>query len=206
MATKFRLLFIVLIALGFMTIAVASSSPQLFLPLVYRQSTPTQTSTPTSTGTVTPTPTNTGTATQTGTATSTHTITPTGTYYSPTPVTPTATPTPTFTPSPTPTERVFIVRIVATADYPLDEYVEINNNSDSYAILTGWLLKDDAGNTYQFPIFTLKPRDSARIWTKWGTNDLHNLYWGSNVPIWNDHGDCAYLRDENNEPVHRKCY
>lgn len=206
MATKYRILLAFVIALGFISIALASSAPQLFLPLIYRQNTPTPTDTPAGTATPTPTPTRTGTPTQTGTPTRTHTITPTGTYYSPTPVTPTITPTPTFTPTPTPTERVYIVRIVYKADYPLDEYVEINNNADSYAVLTGWLLKDDAGNTYKFPIFSLKPRDSVKVWTKFGKNDLHNLYWGSSDPIWNDHGDCAYLRDEHDEPVHRKCY
>jgi hypothetical protein len=195
MALRFRLIFALVIGFGLVSMAVATTAIRLYLPVVYNQGTPTPTGTTTGTPTKTPTPTTTGTPTRTPT------ITPTGTIFTPTPSS-----TPTQTPSPTPTERVYVVRIIFKADYPLDEYVEIRNNTSSTVVLTNWKLKDDSGNTYTFPIFTVLSGKNVKIWTKWGVNTLSDLYWGSNVPIWNDHEDCAYLRDENDEPVHALCY
>lgn len=193
MPDKFKLLVALIVALGFITIAVATTSNVAYLPAVYKNplSSPTTTLTPS----ITPTP------SRTPTPTRTPTITPTGTIFTPTP-----TRTPTQTPTATPTERVYIVTIIYKADYPLNEYVEIKNNTSGYVIMTDWTLKDDSGNTYTFPIFSMKPGDLVKVWTKSDINDLHNLYWGSPEPIWNDHADCAYLRDENNQRVHAKCY
>src|SRR3990172_6993335 len=167
MASKFKFIFALLIGFGLVSIAVATTAIRLYMPVVYNQGTPTATGTATGTPTKTPTPTTTGTPTRTAT------ITPTGTIFTPTPSR-----TPTQTPSPTPTERVYIVRIIFKADYPLDEYVEIRNNTSKTVVLTNWKLKDDSGNTYTFPIFTVLSGKNVKIWTKWGVNTLSDLYWG----------------------------
>jgi hypothetical protein len=204
MSTRIKLLFALLIALSFISIAVATSNNVAYLPLVYKAPTPTPTATSAGTPTRTPKPTRTSTPTRTPTITRTPTNTPTGTL---TPTkTPTNTPTRTPTLTPTPVAKAYIVRIVYAPDYPLDEYVEIKNNTSSTLIMTGWILKDDSGNKYTFPTFTLLKGKTVKVWTKYGIDTLTDLYWGSLVPIWNDHGDCAYLRDENNNPINSYCY
>jgi hypothetical protein len=44
------------------------------------------------------------------------------------------------------------------------------------------------------------------VWVKAGTNDAGNLYWGAGSVIWNNTGDCAYLRDGGGVGVSTYCY
>jgi hypothetical protein len=144
-------------------------------------------------GTETPTPTQSATVTTTPTATTTGTIYPTATR--------------TRTPTTGPKTEVNIVDIYYNpTSGPLDEYVSIKNTSGRDVVMTGWTLRDDSKNTYAFPVLTLKHLATVKVWTKSGTNDSSNLYWGSSVSIWNDHGDCAYLRNELNEKIDSYCY
>lgn len=137
-------------------------------------------------------------------------------YNQPTPtptqtITPTVTGTPTKTPTPTPTATpepgVYITDIVfdPTGD-PLDEYVAIKNSESKSVVMTDWMLRDENRNVFTFPTFTLGAGATVKVWTKSGTDTSSNLYWDSDVPIWNDHGDCAYLRDDENNSIDTYCY
>jgi hypothetical protein len=90
---------------------------------------------------------------------------------------------------------------------PLDEFVEIQNiDIDPLESMGGWTLRDENANVYTFPTFSLMANDSVKVWTKAGQDWPWDLYWGMNEPVWNDHGDCAYLRDENKNLVDKFCY
>ncbi len=116
--------------------------------------------------------------------------------------TPTFTPSPTATQTPTPTPNtvMFVEIINSISDDPLDEYVIIYNYKSSTVNLTGWFIRDDGPNRYDFPInFYIGGRQTVRIWTKGGANTSTDLYWNNETEVWNDHGDCAYLRDYSGE-------
>ncbi len=139
-------------------------------------------------------------------------------YKQPSP-TPTATATPTNTPtptktatpkvSPTPTFNIFIDDIEYNPDEELDEYVDIRNRSNRTIDMEDWVLRDDAGNLFTFPVFSLPHNGIVTVWTKSGANTNRNLYWGRTEPVWNDVSDCAYLRDgvgSKSKLIHQYCY
>lgn len=187
-------LLVIAIIIGTVIAAQAALQSLIYLPIVSRQDpsiTPTMTGT--LSGSVTVTPTITGTL-----PTATPTIT--GTL-------PTATPTRTITPTPTLVPGVFIVDIeYAPQDDALDEYVTIRNQFGVYIPLEGWTLRDDNQNVFTFPRYTLVSWASVNVWTKDGVIDPENLYWGRSEPVWNDYGDCAYLRDQNGILKDSYCY
>ncbi|GIV89681.1 MAG: hypothetical protein KatS3mg055_2199 [Chloroflexus sp.] len=87
------------------------------------------------------------------------------------------------------------------------EFVVITNASHQPVDLTGWTLIDEGEHhTYTFPQFTLASGAEVKLWTKAGTDDANNLYWGSRRPIWNNSGDSAILRDANGNLVSRYTY
>ncbi len=76
------------------------------------------------------------------------------------------------------------------------EYVLLRNTGATPAELTGWTLRDgDSKHRFIFPAFTLAPEATVQLWTKAGTNDAANLYWGSSGAIWNNDGDTGTLAD-----------
>ena len=179
------------LGIGFVLLARASIQSSVYLPLV-----PIHEWTDTPTPSLTPTPT--GTITITATPTSTPTIT--GTL-------PTATQTHTPTPTATLVPGVFIVDIFyAPETHPLDEYVTIRNQTGEFIPLDDWTLRDDNQNVFTFPHYTLVSWAYVKVWTKAGVIDPENLYWGRTEPVWNDHGDCAYLRDHEKELMDSECY
>jgi len=176
-----------LLGAGFIIIARASLQSNQYMPLVLNQGT-----------TETPTPSRT--PTQTGTITITATPTVTGTP-------PTATQTRTATPTRTLVPGVFIVDILYDpTTNPLDEYVLIRNQTGDYIPMEGWTLRDDNQNVFTFPRYTLVSWASVKVWTKAGIIDVDNLYWGRTEPVWNTHGDCAYLRDADFKLMDSECY
>lgn len=114
--------------------------------------------------------------------------------FTPTP-TATATQTPTSTPTP---DGVRIVEIFnSISDDPLDEYVRIYNYKSNSINLTGWFIRDDGLNLFDFPAnFYIGGRQTVRIWTTVGVNTTTDLYWNNDTEVWNDFEDCAYLRDD----------
>jgi len=86
-----------------------------------------------------------------------------------------------------------------------NEYVRIENAGGSAADMANWTLSDVAGNTFTFPPFTLNPGASVRVWTKAGTGTATDLYWGRGSAVWDNVGDCAYLRDSAGAQVDSTC-
>jgi hypothetical protein len=179
----------IVLAIGFVIIARASLQSSTYLPIIINQY-----------FTITPTPSPTVTGTITITATATRTPTITGTL-------PTATQTRTPTPTRTLVPGVFIVDIeYAPETDPLDEYVIIRNQTGKYIPMEGWTLRDDSQNVFTFPRYTLISWASVKVWTKAGIIDPENLYWGRTTSVWNDYGDCAYLRDDEDTLFDKECY
>ncbi|MFL7892972.1 MAG: lamin tail domain-containing protein [Anaerolineales bacterium] len=174
-------------------IARASLLSTIYLPLV-----PLKDNTDTPTPSSTPTQTSTGTITITATATRTPTIT--GTL-------PTATQTSTPTRTATLVPGVFIIDIeYAPETNPMDEYVLIRNQTSSIIPMEGWTLRDESKNIFTFPRYSLISYAYVKIWTKAGFIDPDNVYWGRTEPVWNDFGDCAYLRDDKLTLMDSECY
>jgi hypothetical protein len=192
-ARLLKILLVGLLSAGVILIARASLQESLYMPLV-----PNVRLTETPTPSLTPTQTQTGTITITVTPTRTPTIT--GTL-------PTATLTSTPTRTPTPIPGVFIIDIeYAPETDPLDEYVLIRNQNKEYIPMEGWTLRDDSKNIFTFPRYTLISGATVKVWTKSGIIDPENIYWGRTTPVWNDSGDCAYLRDDENKLSDSECY
>ncbi|MCX8024685.1 MAG: lamin tail domain-containing protein [Thermanaerothrix sp.] len=114
-------------------------------------------------------------------------------------------PTPTLAPSPAQI-RITYINYDPPGDDVQNEYIEIQNLGGSAQSLTGWTLSDQANNTYTFPNFSIGGNQTVRVWTKAGSNDSKNLYWGRDQAVWNNEGDCAYLKDNNGTSVSTYCY
>jgi len=197
MSTKvFKGATLILFALIIFTSAQAALVNRIYLPIILHQptQTPSLTSTVTPSSTITRTPTNTPTGTlRTPTPTRTKTPTITGTP-------PTATPTRTITPTPTQTwlPDFYITHIEHSPDFDeMDEWVGIKNATGQSVDMTGWILKNDhdPADIFNFPNFTLNNGRTVQVWTKWGVDSSTDLYWDSDVPVWNEGSDCAWLRD-----------
>ena len=112
-------------------------------------------------------------------------------------------------PTPTPVPGIYLIDIEYAPPEPtpaLYEYVEIENINRPLESLEGWTLRDESKNIYTFSRHTLWTNDYIIVHTQAGQDDPWDVYWGLTEPVWNDHGDCAYLRDENNNEVDKFCY
>ena len=129
-------------------------------------------------------------------------------------VTNTPVPTRTLTPTPTKTPssglEITDIHNGSITDDVQDEYIKIKNYGSSSVNMTDWFIKTDGGNRYDFPNnFTLASKATVTVWSKVGTNSGNNLYWNRTDYAWNNHGDCAYLRDDSdgdNILVDQYCY
>jgi hypothetical protein len=86
------------------------------------------------------------------------------------------------------------------------EYVVIQNESASAVSVTNWTLRDAANHVFHFPAFALGAGSDTKVWTKVGTNDATNLFWGHKAAIWNNSGDTAILRDQLGTEIARYAY
>lgn len=80
------------------------------------------------------------------------------------------------------------------------EYVEIINQGENPANLTAWQLVDEADNAFTFPTLILNSGGAVKIFSKAGTNTVIELYWQSEVPIWQS-GETAKLLNADGEVV-----
>jgi hypothetical protein len=182
------------------TRASSLTPTQNYMPIVYKGIPITLTSTSTSTSTSTPTSTSTSTATSTPTQTSTATRTSTPTATS------TSTATPTKTPSISGNILITTIFYDGDGDTEPNEYVEFRN-VDTFAIqIGGWTLRDIASHIYTFPTFVIQPNQTCRVYT----NQIHpewcSFSYGSGSAIWNNTGDCAYLRNSASVQIDDYCY
>lgn len=185
-----------LILFGLSTVFAQELSNKLFLPIIIKAE-----NTPTPTSTSTPTPTK----TPTSTPTPTKTLTPTPTSTS----TKTRTPTPTGTPTSIPIDgniQIIAIFYDGSGSSEPDEYVEIKNLDTRSIQLQNWTLSDNQGHVFHFPNFIIAPNMICRVYT----NEFHPEYCNFNYqrgsPIWNNNGDCGFLRNSIGILKHQYCY
>lgn len=64
------------------------------------------------------------------------------------------------------------------------EYVEIVNQGQNPADLTGWQLIGDSERQFTFPALILNSGGAIKVLSKAGTNTVIELYWQSDSQIW----------------------
>lgn len=87
-----------------------------------------------------------------------------------------------------------------------DEYVEIMNNDSQRIQLLDWSLRDDSGQQFFFPSHVIPPGQICRIFTDEFHPEWCGFSFGSGSEIWDDDGDCAFLRDSTGAPIDHYCY
>jgi hypothetical protein len=173
---------------------VLGLEPVAYMPAVFKPE-----NTPTPTATHTPVP-------ATATPTRTPTTTPTTTR------TPTASPTASRTPTPTATVnpqllvQITFIHYDGSGSNEPDEYVSIQNQGTTAVQLQNWTLRDNAADPhiFTFPSFTLQPGQTCNVYTNVVTGC--GFSFGSGSAIWNNTGDCAYLRNSSGSTIDTYCY
>jgi endonuclease YncB( thermonuclease family) len=124
-----------------------------------------------------------------------------------------ATPTPTRTfPPPSATISaagdVVIVKVAfrGTAWQEPEEFVEIYNSGVSPVQLEGWSVKDIKNHVFVFPRFVLGPGQYCRVYTNLYSRQHCEFSFFNPAPIWENDGDCAYLKDKTGRLVDQFCY
>lgn len=79
--------------------------------------------------------------------------------------------------------QVEIVTVVAAGNLS-DERVVIRLNGDGSLALRDWHLEDEDGNLYVFPELTLFKDGAVTVYTKAGTNNVVELFWGLGEAVW----------------------
>ncbi len=114
-------------------------------------------------------------------------------------------PTPTPTPTPLPPTDVSIIDF-NVALIPTNDYIEIYNAGSTSVDLTGWWIKANTGERYDFPIgFELSSDKSVRVRSGNGTDTSTDLYWGLTYSVWIDPLNCAYLKNIDGVEVDSQC-
>ena len=85
------------------------------------------------------------------------------------------------------------------------EIVELINTCDKIYI-KNWYVFDEANNVLILNDIILNRGDKIIIHSGCGINDKQNIYWCSNVPIWNNNGDTLYIYDSDGNLVLRYSY
>lgn len=114
-------------------------------------------------------------------------------------------PTPSPTPTPLPPELVSILDFNASGILTQD-YIELFNDTTGEIDMSGWWLKADTGERYDFPSgFTLGGEHTVRIRSGSGTNTATDLYWGLSYSLWDQLLNCAYLRNPDGVMIDSAC-
>jgi hypothetical protein len=87
-----------------------------------------------------------------------------------------------------------------------DEYVEIRNDDTRAIQLSGWTLRDEANHVFTFPNYLMQPGQMCRIYTNEYHAEWCGFSYGSGSAIWNNSGDCAYLRNSVGTLIDDYCY
>jgi hypothetical protein len=75
-----------------------------------------------------------------------------------------------------------------------EERIVLKNTGPRAQALTGWTIRDKAGNVFRFDRYSLCAGCKMRVRTGNGTNGLFNRYWGRSARVW-DQRDTATLRN-----------
>lgn len=88
------------------------------------------------------------------------------------------------------------------------EYIVLRNLSDQPARLDGFTLRDtSSSNRFRFPDgWTLPGGAETTIRTGDGPDGRNTLYWGSELPVWNNNGDAAILQDPSGNIIAHRSY
>ena len=86
-----------------------------------------------------------------------------------------------------------IASVVGASDLE-NEHVLIRHVGDQELSLENWQLQDAQGNTFLFPALTMFNGGAVTVFTRPGANTVVELYWGLDVPIWEE-GEQASLLD-----------
>lgn len=81
------------------------------------------------------------------------------------------------------------------------EWIEILNAGDADCSMDGWTLSDQQNHTYAFANITLKASASVRVHSGIGNDTASDLYFNRKIPIWNNEGDVATIRDASGKVV-----
>jgi hypothetical protein len=65
---------------------------------------------------------------------------------------------------------------------------------------------DEAEHTFVFPAFLMQPGQTCRVYTNEDHPEWCGFSYGRGSAIWNNDGDCAYLRDSGGVLVDSYCY
>jgi hypothetical protein len=109
---------------------------------------------------------------------------------------------------PVPSGNVNITHIHADgfSSHEPDEYVEIRNDDSRPIQLSSWTLRNEANHVFTFPSHVMQPGEVCRVYT----DEYHSAWcgfsYGSRHAIWNNGGDCGYLRDSAGAPIDVYCY
>jgi hypothetical protein len=78
------------------------------------------------------------------------------------------------------------------------ERVLIQHIGQKEISLTGWQLRDEDGNAYNFPALTMFQGGAVTVYSRSGTSTVVELYWGQDSPVWQP-GEQAFLIDPQGE-------
>ncbi len=122
-----------------------------------------------------------------------------------TPVVPTASPTSQPPAGSTKVVVTFIFVDGAGSAEP-DEYVEIKNTDSAAIQLERWTLSDNQNHVFTFPNFQMQPGATCRVYTNQDHPESCGFNYNSSSAIWNNGGDCAFLKDAGGNIVSQMCY
>jgi micrococcal nuclease len=127
-------------------------------------------------------------------------------FWAPTPTPSRTRPAPTNTPAQTGNVIISYIFYKGEPWEQPNEFVEIHNFSDGTIQLKGWTLKDNQNHVFIFPEYLLLPDQFCRIYTYGYHPTTCGFSYFSQSPIWDDLGDCAYLKDSLGLLVDQYCY
>ena len=91
--------------------------------------------------------------------------------------------------------RMAIQKVVGAGNLEM-EYLEIVNQSEGAVDLSGWQVRDEDGNRFDFPTMILDSNGALTIHSKSGQNTVIELYWQAEMPVWQS-GETVHLLDQN---------
>jgi hypothetical protein len=94
-------------------------------------------------------------------------------------------------------DQLQITTVIAAGDLD-NESVLIEHVGDHDVSLSGWELKDEDGNDFQFPALVLHPGARVAVFTHQGDNNSSELYWDRQVAVWSS-GEEVRLLDPSND-------
>jgi endonuclease YncB( thermonuclease family) len=88
-----------------------------------------------------------------------------------------------------------------------EEFVCFKNPGGLPINMTGWQLNDTYGWIYNFPEYTLEGSTTVRVRSGCGEDSKVDLFWcRDETAIWNNDGDCVYLKDRADKLQVEYCY